>query len=235
MSLLDPPLRHPPHHRLMSDLAALPGYPGRTSRRKLRRWGRRRAAREFDRAVATLGAGDVALDLGANQGAFTRRLAATGATVHAFEPNPHLAQALSDEFGGRANVTVHAAAIGPEDGRAFLHFVDEYEGGTAGSESSSLVFQDWRMRPGRGVEVPVVGLPGFIRGLGAPVRLIKMDIEGAEWPLLDVLLGPGAPPFAYLFAELHERLDPDRYAARAIELRRRATRMRAPYVNLFWV
>jgi hypothetical protein len=50
------------------------------------RW---RADYLFDCAVRRLRPGDVVVDCGANIGLITLRLAARGATVHAFEPDPY--------------------------------------------------------------------------------------------------------------------------------------------------
>ena len=230
-----PVLSHPPHYRLLVELSDWPGAFGRTVKRKLRRRARRKSQRDFASVCAALGPGDIALDLGANQGLYTRMLAETGAEVHAFEPNPHLAAALAESFRDRPNVRVHAAAIGMRDGVATLHFVDGYTpGGARGSESSSLLFQHDRMAQGHSAEVRVVGLPRFMARLGRPVVLIKMDIEGSDWDLLDFLMGAAAPSFHYLFAELHERFDPEIYRRRAIDLKRRALRATFPHIDLFW-
>ena len=57
------------------------------------------------------GPNDVVIDAGANVGDVTSRCARTGATVHAFEPNPLCHAILKRRFAGLSNVTVHHAGV----------------------------------------------------------------------------------------------------------------------------
>ena len=81
--------------------------------------GRRRRAQAaakhaYNEAVANLGPGDIAIDLGANVGEFTAPLADTGARVFAFEPDPLAFAMLHELLGHRDNVTLFNAAAGIE-------------------------------------------------------------------------------------------------------------------------
>src|SRR5690348_12928173 len=69
--------------------------------RQLKRRFTSRSAPLFDAWVARLGPGDIAIDLGAHVGTITERLARTGATVHAFEPDPDAFAILSAQMAGR--------------------------------------------------------------------------------------------------------------------------------------
>src|SRR5437879_2510751 len=62
------------------------------------------AAQPDLRAFADLQPGDIAIDAGANVGDITAVMAATGATVYAFEPNPFAFKALRRRFASNPNV-----------------------------------------------------------------------------------------------------------------------------------
>lgn len=81
--------------RVGAYVAARPGYPPGV------------IATLVDRAG--LGAGTVVADLGAGTGIFTALLLASGATVHAVEPNPPMRGALVASLGGRPGLVAHAA------------------------------------------------------------------------------------------------------------------------------
>src|ERR1041385_8565336 len=65
--------------------------------RQLKRRFTSRSAPLFEAWVARLGPGDIAIDLGAHVGTITERLARTGATVHAFEPDPDVGAEVDRE------------------------------------------------------------------------------------------------------------------------------------------
>lgn len=176
-----------------------------------RRWTRRArvaaAERAFDAALAALGPGDIAIDCGANIGEIAARIAATGARLHAFEPDPDAFAALSARLGEREGVTLHAAAVGIAPGRLALYpAVGRVAGRSEGSVSSSLLSESRRVAPEPIAHVPVVDFPAFLCALPAPPALVKIDIEGAEVELLERLFDSGAVArMGRVFVETHEK------------------------------
>ena len=218
--------------RLLDRGRSLPGAFGHFCDRKLRKRWRRRHAGAFEAVLATMGPGDIAVDLGANVGAVTRRLAATGATVHAFEPDPDTFAELKANVGGLPGVHLHQAAAGVAADRLILRRSPKLERNRARySQSASLVHQTG----GAGVEVEVIDFPVFLSELDRDVALVKMDIEGAEWDLLDGLRRhPVLGRVDALFVETHERQDYAQLRPRLDALQDWAERIERPYVNLFW-
>jgi FkbM family methyltransferase len=214
----------------------LPGRPGYLCHSRTRAWREPAALAAFDAALATLGPGDICLDLGANVGLFTARMAATGAQVHAFEPDPLAHEALTRATAHLPNVTRHAAAIGVEDGTASLSRPHDFAADPlTRTTGSSLVRRGRKMQPGAGLSVPVTGLFGFLDGLPRPAALIKMDIEGAEWAILDqIMQGRGAGRFDRLFVETHERFDTWALMPRLRRALAFAARTPHPEINLYW-
>jgi len=67
------------------------------------------------------------------------------------------------------------------------------------------------------------------------VRLLKIDIEGAEVPLLEALLDhPALEKVDMIFCETHENRLPA-LAARTEALRKRVAGLARPKINLDWV
>jgi len=123
--------------------------------------------------------GDVALDVGANQGAHTAVMAdlvgSTGA-IFAFEPIPMLFHGLKSRFKDRPFITMLPLAISDTDGTANF-FINT----TNVSFCSSLRNQDEFSRGvSFGIEVDTrrIDLLEFLKPQA--VRLIKFDVEGAE-------------------------------------------------------
>lgn len=75
---------------------------------------------------AMLRPGDLALDLGANMGVVTAVLAATGADVVAFEPDPLAFATLQDKFADQPNVSLVQAAVGVGSGTVRLMRADNF-------------------------------------------------------------------------------------------------------------
>jgi FkbM family methyltransferase len=120
--------------------------------------------------------GDVFVDVGANEGLWTRALAPAYRLVHAVEPNPDALPRLG--AGLPANVTVHPwAAWG---GEGTLSFVRREQSTHAAAEALP-------QNPGGGRVLGVAGVP--CRPLdaldpGGHLDFLKVDVEGAEAEVL---------------------------------------------------
>jgi FkbM family methyltransferase len=115
------------------------------------------------------------IDVGANRGDFTAtvRQLEPRSTMIAVEPAPALAQSLRLRFHGDHAVTINARALADNEDGAVLH-----EAATA--EFSSLL-------PVRGMAVlhdTPVETTTLDRLNAAPVRLLKLDVQGHEAAVL---------------------------------------------------
>jgi FkbM family methyltransferase len=154
---------------------------------------------EFDSVISMLGPGDIAIDCGANVGKFTVPMAETGATVYAFEPNPDAYASLLRNTAPYPNVKTFQAAVTTGTGpvKLYLHRYAS-DDPVHFSTGSSLVGSKRNVREDRYEMVDGIQFAEFIKGLGdIRVRLLKMDIEGAEVGVLNQLLDE----------KLHERID----------------------------
>lgn len=127
-----------------------------------------------------LRAGDTFVDAGANVGLMTllgaREVGPTGKVV-AFEPNEHLAGRVRNNITANKfdNVTLIEKGCSDTVGQAQLY---EFEGEAFGTLSMSKL-------PGKTVqEVTEIELTRIVEHVEPPVRLMKLDIEGAEFAAL---------------------------------------------------
>ena len=199
-----------------------------------------RAEGLLEGVAAMLRPGDVAVDCGANKGDVTAALAASGATVHAFEPDPYNLDKLADRFAGSANVHLHAAAVGPADGTIRLMRAANWEADPdLASVKSTVVAGGHNIAEGQGIDVPLIDFPAFLRGLVADhgrVAFVKLDIEGAELDLLSAMLdGRLFDHIQLTVAETHERKFKD-LRPRFADLRAAIAAACPPArVNLDWI
>lgn len=209
----------------------------------LRRWAsRRRDSRhrpeltEFDTVIAGLGPGDIAIDCGANVGKFTVPMASTGATVFAFEPNPDAYARLVENTASFPNVRTFKAAVTTVPGpvKLYLHRYAA-DDPVHFSTGSSLVGTKRNVREDRFEMVEGIQFAEFIKGLGdIRVRLLKMDIEGAEVGVLNQLLDEGLHEIIdQAFVEVHDR-QIRALAESTRQLRERLQALHAEHFRLDW-
>jgi FkbM family methyltransferase len=119
--------------------------------------------------------GDVVLDCGANQGAYSLCAAeAVGAAgrVVAVEPQPYAVRALAQSLAANSfdNVTVVEAAVSQESGVAPFHFNDVAVAASLVNKAGSVSH-----------DVQVWSIDALMRREGlAQLDLIKLDVEGSE-------------------------------------------------------
>jgi FkbM family methyltransferase len=165
------------------------------------RWSRYYAADyepgTFDFLRAWCRPGDTVLDIGAHIGLFTvlmSRLVGPAGRVLSFEPTPCTCHVLRETVRinyCESNVELHEEAVSNRSGRGTL-----FDTGDVVSNANSLV----RTPRSRGeISVETVSIDEVVPR-GEEVRLLKIDVEGAE---LDVLRGArrtfaASPPAVYL-------------------------------------
>ena len=180
--------------------------------------------------------GDVILDCGANVGDISSRFAASGARVFAFEPSPIVFPVLAKRF--RNHPRVQCLNQGVWDSECSLSFSIPARRGSADdidvSEGSSFLQSNHAI--GQTVEVGCVNLVAWLQAFPGRVRLIKMDIEGAECQVIESMLAANVfDKVDFMVVETHEIQMPalaPRIAAIRAELEKRGL---AERVRLDWV
>jgi len=227
-----------PFEMVMAFGTRFPGTLGYIARRKLKRRHCQRAQDTFSEVLADTHPADLCIDLGANVGELTSRMAATGADVISFEPDPGAFSVLEKIVDGLPNVILIPKAAGHEKGKMMLHRSGKWSADQPAehTKSSSLVHSDQLADETNAVMVEVLDIISFIEELDRDVRIIKMDIEGAEWEIMKRLIDhPVLSRIDCIFVETHERIDPAKYVPLFDELQHRAEQMTKPYINLYWI
>jgi FkbM family methyltransferase len=147
---------------------------------------------EFDeyRLPQCFAAEDVIVDIGAHIGSFTHACLQRGAKhVVAFEPDPEnfrLAQANLAEYGGRVELNPEAVWRSDKEQCSLRHSGYCYEGAELNTGGGDVIFEPTAETDSgcaRGTVVRGVRFDDVILMLGN-VRLVKLDCEGSEWPIL---------------------------------------------------
>lgn len=122
---------------------------------------------------------DRVLDVGGNRGTYAYRLWRLGARVEVFEPNPACASVLSAWAVGRPHVNVHSIALSSIAGSANLHIPIDASGH---EHDASASIENAHFPRARDQRVVLQTLDSF--GFDC-VRLIKIDVEGHEFSVIE--------------------------------------------------
>ncbi|MFE3837256.1 FkbM family methyltransferase [Pseudogemmobacter sonorensis] len=161
-------------------------------------------------AVAMLRPTDLVLDCGANVGKISAILAATGAELRSYEPDPFAFSRLTEACGALPNVRLFNAAVGAAAGKVRLMRAGNFDDNPIGASVKSTVIGGGRMiNEAEAIEVEMLSFPDLVRDAVAErgeIALVKMDIEGAELEILETLEEQGLLGAIRCFlVETHER------------------------------
>ena len=173
---------------IYSALRHLPGKPGRGYARKYMRL---QARTEFEEAIHR-SEGMTCIDLGANIGDYTRKMASGTKQVIAFEPDPWAYAALQTNVADLDNVKIENAAAGTSERTVLLYRHTRFEENPAlNSQSSSVISSKSNISEEGAIEIHQVDFIRYLESLKEHIGLLKIDIEGAEVDLLEALFdGP---------------------------------------------
>ena len=162
-------------------------------------------------AAVELGAADIAIDCGANVGNFTEVMARDGAMVFAFEPNPAAFEVLQQRFIGIENVHCIPRGVADRPGTMQLYsHINASEDPVKWSVGSSFLAFKENVDQAHSIQVEVVDLVDFLRRLDAPVKLLKLDVEGLEFAILHALIQEGMiGDIEHIFVETHDHSIPE--------------------------
>jgi len=214
---------------------ALRHLPGKLGRRYERKYMRRQALTEFEEAIHR-SEGMTCIDLGANIGEYTRKMAVEGKRVIAFEPDPWAYAALQTNVADLDNVKIENAAAGTSDSTVLLYRHTRFEENPVrNSQSSSVISSHRNVNEEEAIEIQQVDFIKYLENLDEDIGLLKMDIEGTEVDLLEALFDrPDVlNRIDHIFAETHERMIFG-HEPRVNALHERAKLIKRPYINLYW-
>lgn len=222
--------------KALATVIQMEGTAGEKARLWLRRRFTKRCMADFKRHLARLGPGSVCLDIGANAGLITRRLAATGALVHAYEPDPYAFGELQRNTGHLPNVVLHQVAVAASGGTMILRRLRNFDRNPATKSimSSLIPLYPAVYQGGEEIAVQTLAFREVLDGVGGPVALVKMDIEGSEFDILRAIFAdPAAFDIDAIFCETHEYALVEQKPEVA-RMTRASETLARPYINLYW-
>lgn len=139
----------------------------------LKKWQTEDVDKQFRTTYPALNADSLVFDLGGYQGQwasdiFSRYLC----KVHIFEPHPVFAAKIKERFSGNFHINVYDFGLGPKEYTAFL---------STQAEASSLFGSR-----NNAISVKIKCIRDFLPP--SCIDLIKINIEGAEYELLEYLI-----------------------------------------------
>lgn len=175
------------------------------------------AARKKLSELMSVSRADIIIDCGANVGQEVGEFAESGAMIYAFEPNPHAFAVLKETFSQYPNVICFPfAVLDREDTvRLYMHEWAEQDE-VKWSVGSSVVESKGNVRTDNFVQVRAIDLSEFLYRFNTRIKLLKMDIEGAEYPTLMKIMERGiAADIEHIVVEAHARKIPELQPAHA--------------------
>jgi FkbM family methyltransferase len=158
---------------------------------------------EYEAFRGALRPGDVALDIGANVGAYTLLFAQwvrPGGRVISFEPAPGAFTALQQHVAlNNVSAVVECRPVAVSDAEGEVAFASD------GFQGTNHIMHGQAASPGAVTRVPTTTVDAVCAASGVTPRLVKIDVEGAE---LSVLRGAhrtlaAMRPAGVVFMELH--------------------------------
>lgn len=160
---------------------------------------------------------DICIDCGANIGRVSDMFLQMGAEVHAFEPYRDLYNMLLYKYKGNSKIKLHNQALGAENTKMpFRVAPNESEYFLTSTQGASICVFDTLggYETVSDYEAEVIDLCEYIQknivNEGKRVYILKIDIEGAEWDLLEKIIQTKIYEYCdYIFCEEHSRFVQD--------------------------
>jgi len=131
----------------------------------------------------------ISIDCGANQGDVVEKLLKETDVVYAFEPAKIPFKKLKKRFQNNPKVKCFNNLILDKKSKLKLNYYMDKYGNEGGFQSSSIFSRQGRRLMDQPFdEVESIDLCEFIKSLGENIHILKMDIEGAEYRVLNKLI-----------------------------------------------
>ena len=140
--------------------------------------------------LESLTSDSIVIDIGANYGEVEKVLSPIGCKVYAFEPHPVFFSMLKKNYADNDNVILSNFAIWKTNEKKTFYFKRSASalngGATLMSEKTNIT--DLNLN----VEVTCLDVSELVASIGKPIDVLKMDVEGAEYEILQRLYESGA-------------------------------------------
>ncbi len=154
--------------------------------------------------------GDICIDCGCNEGRVSDVLLHKGAKVIGFEPHPELFELLSDKYKGCDQITLVQKAVWDRNTTMELYLQRVGKSKVINLEGTTLFGERVDASVETMCRVDVIDLVDYIQGLGKQVKILKIDVEGAEFEIIGKIIDTGVfRSVDHIFCEMHPHFFPD--------------------------
>ena len=175
------------------------------------------------------------IDIGANIGIYTKIMAQHAKHVYAYEPDPYAYNKLLESTTKIHNITLSDCAIGDDNKTTKLYRTKGFENNPLISTIASTVYISVDSDIDNCIEVKQISIKNIIFNIEQEIGILKIDAEGAEVPILEMILDNRALMLRinYIFVETHERLYPEMRERYEI-LHKRTSKCQKPKIDMYW-
>lgn len=145
--------------------------------------------------------GDVVIDLGANVGEVSAYFANRGAFVHAYEPNSHAFGVLEKRLGKNKNIKLYNTAVSNHSGTSKLWLHENHKDSEIKFSQGASLQKDKSNVSSDYMEVKVSDISEILEK-HSHIKLLKVDIEGGEYDIIDIIL-ENAGKIDHILLETH--------------------------------
>lgn len=166
----------------------------------------RRQEELYNAIMDSVDENSVCIDCGANIGQETIPWAEKGAEVHAFEPHPECFRILMEKTAQYSKVHLYEKGVWHKNSKMNL-YLRKGSGDADISESSSLLKSKSNVSESSYVEVEIIDLVEFIKGMNKRTDVLKIDVEGAEVELVQKIIDTRIyEKIGLIVVETHEKI-----------------------------
>lgn len=173
------------------------------------------------------------IDGGAHAGVFSDVALACGGICYAFEPNKYLYPFLKEKYENNENLILFNKAISNKNDKIIFYNADDM----LVSQGASICKTDF-LKQYNGYEVEMIDFCEFLNEVlekHKKIDFIKLDIEGAEFDVLDSMIEQGLyKNIDFIMVETHERFF-DNPKAKINELREKIKNNNITNIYLDWI
>lgn len=148
---------------------------------------------------------DIVVDLGANVGSVSEEFLKNGCEVYAYEPHPIAFEKLQNNLSTYKKVHIFNNAVLNKKDKMKLYFHRDHKDNEVEYSTSASLMTDKRdISHSDFAEVDVLDIKDILRAIKGRVKILKIDIEGAEYDVLDHIIENHLyKDIDYIFVETH--------------------------------
>ncbi len=190
----------------------------------------------FSFLVTHLSSKDICIDCGANVGYITEQMAKNSSTVYSFEPNPFAFKELKKKANSNPNVHVYNKGVWDRNATLKLYMHENSnQDEVIWSTGSSLLEYKGNVLKDKYIEVDIIDLVEFINNLKKKIKILKIDIEGAECELLEkLIITQTYKRIEHIFVETHDHKIPE-LKTKTDAIRSLIKQKKIKNINLNWI